>query len=62
MKAIALEELSDEDWKTQHTRKYSNILIFKQSIDIKQARYMMKCLSSYLPDYNAFSYDKSDKH
>ena len=25
MKAIALEELSDEDWKTQHAGKYSNI-------------------------------------
>ena len=25
MKAIALEELADEDWKTQLARKYSNI-------------------------------------
>ena len=25
MKAIALKELADEDWKTQHARKYSNI-------------------------------------
>ena len=38
------------------------ILIFKQNIGIKQARYMMKCLSSYLPDYNTFSYDTSDKY
>ena len=38
------------------------ILIFKQNIGIKQARYMLKCLSSYLPDYNTFSYDTSDKH
>ena len=25
MKAIALKELADEDWKTQHAQKYSNI-------------------------------------
>ena len=25
MKAIALKELVDEDWKTQHARKYQNI-------------------------------------
>lgn len=25
MKAITLKELADEDWKTQHARKYSNI-------------------------------------
>ena len=25
MKAIALKELADEDWKTQHARKYQNI-------------------------------------
>lgn len=25
MKAIALEEIADEDWKTQFARKYSNI-------------------------------------
>lgn len=25
MKAIALEELADEDWKTQFARKYPNI-------------------------------------
>lgn len=51
------KELAAWKWAVDYYRT-----IFKQNIGIKQARYMMQCLNSYLPDYNTFSYDKSNKH
>lgn len=38
-----------------------HIELFNRNISVKQARYIMYCLNSYLPDYNSWELDMTNK-
>ena len=63
------EEFRDSYNKNTFTREYDAwkwaidkyLDLFRQNIGIKQGRYIVNCLKTYLPNYNTYDYDVCDK-
>lgn len=63
------EEYRDSYNKNTFSREYDAwkwaidryLDLFGQNIGIKQGRYIVNCLNTYLPDYNTFNYKVGDK-
>lgn len=44
-----------------HFASNAFLKLFKRNISIKQAKFMMKCLNSYIPDYNSVEMNMTNK-